>query len=122
MAGTITVVEETFGIPQKVTFDWLSHTDGTATITATTNYYTGELLKVLIVPDPVTTVPSDNYSVTLSDSDSYDLLCGQGTACCPTAANLVLTGGLLPITNSKLSLTIAGAGSEKGGKVQVYIR
>lgn len=122
MAGTITVTDEVIGTVKKVTFDWLSHTDGTASITSSGAYYTGEVLKVMMVPDPVTTTPSDNYTVTLTDSNSYDILCGQGLACCPAAANLLITGGLLPVTNSKISLTIAGGGSEKGGLVLVWIR
>ncbi len=119
MAGTITAVESRQGSVDQIVFSWLSDASGDGTATATTYSYSGDLLKV--VCEPGATTPSDLYDVTLSDDNDLDLLAGQGVDC-PDAANLVITGGMLPITNSTISLTIAGGGNAKIGKVYIYIR
>ena len=119
MAGTITAVETRHRTVKEIIFSWLSHTTGAADVTATTYSYSGEIKKVLCVPGATT--PSDLYDVTLSDADSIDLLVGQGTDC-PSGSSLVITGGMLPVVESTISLTIANGGSEKIGTVHVYIR
>lgn len=119
MAGTITVAETTHRSIKEIVFSWLSHTDGVASATATTNSYSGVIEKV--VCEPGATTPSDLYDVTLSDADSLDLLAGQGVDC-PNGANLVVTGGMIPVVESTISLTIAGGGSAKNGKVYIYLR
>ena len=119
MAGTITAVETRHRTVTEIIFSWLSHTTGAADATATTYSYSGEIIKVVCIPGATT--PSDLYDVTLSDADSIDLLAGQGTDC-PSGSSLVITGGILPVVESTISLTIANGGSEKIGTVHVYIR
>lgn len=120
MAGTITSTENTYGVVKQVIFDWLSHTDGSASATATTGVYNGQILNVMLVPDGSTTAPSDQYDITLTDG-TYDLLFGQGANCSATET-VVLTTNLGCVANSKLYLTVANAGSAKGGLVLVYVR
>ena len=123
MAGTITSVNRTTGSIRECIFTWLSDASGDATATASTEYYDGEVLKVVIWPSAVGgLVPTGNYTVTLADGDGLDILCGQGTLTCPAAATLVLTSGLLPIVNSTISLTIAASGDVTSGIVYVYVR
>lgn len=119
MAGTITAVESRQGSVKQVVFSWLSDASGDGTATATTYSYSGELMKVVCVPSATT--PDDLYDVTLSDDNDLDLLAGQGVDC-PNGANLVITGGMLPITNSVISLTIAGGGNAKIGTVYIWLR
>jgi len=119
MAGTITAVETRHRTVTEIIFSWLSHTDGVATATATTYPYSGEIIKVVCIPGATT--PSDLYDVTLSDADSIDLLAGQGVDC-PNGSSLVITGGMIPVVESTISLTIAGGGSAKNGTVHVYLR
>jgi len=123
MAGAITIVDETLGPIKKVTFTWTSDSSGDATVTASDKYYTGEIIKVLIVPSVTGgLVPTANYTARLTDADGYDLLCGQTTLCLPASGNTVITGGMLPVTHSKISLVVAASGDVTSGIVQVYIR
>ena len=119
MAGTITAAESRQASVKQIVFSWLADSSGDGTATATTYSYSGELIKVIC--EPGATTPDDLYDVTLSDDNDLDLLAGQG-ADCPDAANLVITGGMLPVTNSVISLTIAGGGNVATGKVYIYLR
>ena len=119
MAGTITASETTIGSVRQIVFSWLTDGSGDATATATGKEYSGDLIKVLYVPG--TTTPSNLYDITLTDGDSYDLLAGQGTDC-PNGSTLVITGGLLPVATSAISLTVANGGAIKTGKVVIYLR
>ena len=119
MAGTITAIETRHRSVQEIIFSWLSDASGDGTATATTYAYSGDILKVVCVPGATT--PDDNYDVTLTDADSIDLLAGQGVDC-PNGANLVITGGMIPVVESAISLTIAGGGNAKIGTVHVYVR
>ena len=121
MAGTITAAETTHRSIKEIVFSWLSDASGDGTATATTGIYTGDLIKVVIVPGTSGEEPDDLYDVTLADADSLDLLAGQGVDC-PNTANLVITGGMLPIVESTISLTIAGGGNADTGKVYIYLR
>lgn len=121
MAGTITAAESRQGSVKQIVFSWLSDASGDGTATATTYSYSGDLLKVVIVPGTSGETPDDLYDVTLSDDNDLDLLAGQGVDC-PNAANLVVTGGMLPVTNSVISLTIAGGGNADTGKVYIWLR
>lgn len=122
MAGTITITEETYGKNnlKLILYDWLSDASGDASATASTEAYNGVIEKVVCEPDGGGTAPSDLYDVTVTDANSLDVLTGQGVDC-PDAANLVITGGLLPAVNDKLSLTVTNGGNAKGGKVYVYV-
>ena len=119
MAGTITAIETRHRTVSEIVFSWLADSSGDGTATATTFYYSGELVKVVCIPGGTT--PSDLYDITLTDADSIDLLAGQGTDC-PNGNSLVITGGFIPVTESTISLTVANAGNVKNGSVQIYIR
>jgi len=119
MAGTITSTVEKFGSVRLVEFSWLTDASGDGTATATTEVLNGDILKVLCIPGATT--PSDLYDITLADADTYDLLAGQGTDC-PNGSNLLITGGLLPVANSTISLTVANGGNAKTGAVRIYLR
>ena len=121
MAGTITAVERRHESVSEIVFSWLSDASGDGTATATTYSYSGDLIKVVMVPGTSSEEPDDNYDITLADEDGLDLLAGQGVDC-PNTANLVITGGLLPVGFGVISLTVAGGGNADTGKVYIYLR
>lgn len=119
MAGTVTQTPSGGNI-QLLKFDWLSDGSGDVSATSSTGKYTGCILSVLLVPDGSTTTPSDQYDITLTDSNSIDLLSGQG-ANLSNVNNVLVNSGLLPLVHDTISLTVAHAGSAKGGLVYIWI-
>jgi hypothetical protein len=87
-------------------------------INKTTFKYTGMLVKLVTVP---TDGPTDNYDLTIIDSNSVDVLCGSGTDRDTTAPEYVSSSSLGFVLDSQLSLLIASAGNSKSGVVYLYI-
>ena len=89
----------------------------------TVELYTGEVLRVVQIPDGGGTQPTDLYDVVVNDGDGADVLLGLG-ANLGNAANTdkVAADKLGVVTNSKLTLAVTNAGNAKGGKTILYIR
>lgn len=124
MAGTVTVAEQPpiNGIT-RVRFTWTSSSGGAAD-GATANYYAGEVIRVVQVPDSGGTQPSDAYDLTLLDDDGGDVLFGLGTNISNGAASQKhgVKDGLGAVAGSKLALHVTNAGDTKGGQTIVYLR
>ena len=119
MAAVLTFSEERNGTIKKIVCDWLSHTDG-AGAASTTYPYDGQLLSVLFVPDSGGTAPDNLHSITITDGTN-DLLFGQGSGLSSTNS-IAIHNNLGQVTNDKLTVTVAGAGSGKGGLVYITLR
>lgn len=123
MAGSITYTNVSTGSVKLVKADWLSDASGDVTGNATTEYFTGQILYAAFVPDGGGTQPSDNYDVTVLDSNSLDLLNGLGANKSNAAAVYAdQYDGLGAVANSKLTVTVDNAGNAKGGIVYLWIR
>jgi hypothetical protein len=123
--------------PLRLILDWVSHTDGVVALTVAATFTAAQALLFATAPAPVkvrgllksietvpgylgdkaTLCPTDAYTVKLADAYGWDIL-----------GNLAGRSGLLaekvefasrPIVDSELTLTIAGAGSGKKGRVIV---
>ena len=112
---------------QKVKWVWVSSTAGTVvTSTAaglnptTTHYYTGEITR--LITNPSSTAPTDNYDITILDSDGYDVLMGGGANRHTSTTQQVLASSLGMCQYTPLTLKVENAGSNKGGEVIVYIK
>ena len=103
---------------QKIKWVWTS-TDAGAVSSATTNKYTGEIVRLVTIPSDG---PTDNYDVTVLDSDSADVLMGAGANRDTTNTEQVLASSLGVVYDSALTLTIANAGDAKSGTTIVYIK
>lgn len=119
MAGTVTITEERLGNVHKITFDWLSTGAGAADGT-TTYPYTGNILKVVTVPDTAGTQPSDDYDLTLTDEDGIDVANSQLANRDDTNTEWVVSS-LGAVVGDKLTLNVSGAGSANGGICIVYV-
>ena len=124
MAGTVTTVEE-LGIGNvihKVAFTWLSDASGDAD-GVSTNSYTGEIVRVVQIPDGGGTQPTNLYDVVVNDDDGADLLIGEGANLSNAANTDKVSGDLLGVVaNAPLSLVVSNAGNAKGGQTIVYIK
>lgn len=122
--GTVTVTEENISTVRKVKFAWTSEDGGAnagkATKT-TTNRYSGEILRLVTIPDGVAT-PTNAYDVVVNDEDTTDVLMGSGADRSDTNTEQVLGTSLGCVANDKLSLSITSAGNAKKGTVYLYIR
>lgn len=121
-AGTVTTSVISNTSVRKVTFTWTSSAGGAADAT-TTAVFTGEVVRVVQIPDGGGTVPTTLYDVTVTDSDGADVLHGAGANLSETApTNKAPKDGLGAVTNSTLTLGVTNAGNAKGGKTILYIR
>ena len=113
----------------KHTFDWVSAADGSATLPSGLAV-SGQILRVVIDPGAVT--PTNLYDRTLTDSDSVDVLAGQGANLSDTATLSICPGtplkdgtttSVIPtVVDGILTLNVTNAGDTKAGKVVVYVR
>ena len=125
MAASVTLTEERLGHVKKITWAWTSHTDGkvaTATANAATTYtYTGELIRLVTVPDG-TDAPTDNYDIMVYDADSVDALMAGGQNRATATTQQVAAANLGIVANDKLTLYVENAGNTKKGTIHLYIR
>ena len=119
MAAQIATVVETGAGVKKIAWTWTSATDETVVL-STAKYYDGKL--IALVTNPGVTAPTDNYDVTVLDSDSEDVLVGAGIDRDTANTELVAEALLGAVANSKLTLSIANAGAVKDGVTYLYIR
>lgn len=125
MAGTVTNTETTIYTVKKIVFDWLSGTgdDAGAASSASTNYFTGLIQRVVQIPDAAATQPTAAYDVVVNDDDGVDVLHGLGANLANDATTVKdYTDGLGAVVNSKLALAVTNAGDAKGGKTIIYLR
>ena len=107
----------------KISWDWLC-TDGGAVVgSVTTDYYTGIIARMEMVPDAATTTPTAAYTLTLKDDSGVDLLSGLGVGSATATATVskVFGDGLGIAVNTKLTMAVAAAGDAKGGILNIYI-
>lgn len=115
----VTITEITYGTVKKIKFAWTSAADGTAS-GATPNVYDGQALMLVTDPDG-TDAPTDNYDITITDSDGVDVLAGVG-ADRDTAVTEYVVANLGAVAKSKLTINVANAGAAKKGIAYLYIR
>ena len=128
MAGTLAVTYSETRTIKKVTLDWLSAADGSCT--GNTRTLSGQILRVVFVPDSGDTQPSNLYDVLLNDADSLDVLAGLGANLSNAASSQVVpvvtngtAGNMAPMAvDGILSLAVANGGNAKGGQVILYMR
>jgi hypothetical protein len=118
--AVVTTTEEIYGTVKKVKFAIVSATDGTATAT-TANAFSGEVLRLVIVPGAAGDAPTDQFDVAVNDADGYDILAGQG-ANLSNAATTTVVASMGCVANDRLSLSASGMGDQNTATAYVYIR
>ena len=116
----VTATENTTQSVKQVYFAWTSDSSGDATGT-TTNTFDGDLIGFATDPDG-TAAPTDNYDVTLTDANGFDLLMGNGANRDTADIEYVAGTSLGAVSGSKLTITVANAGDTKKGVAVVWIR
>lgn len=121
-AGTATIAETRHTTVKKIAWTWTSGTgaEGGTVTSTTTHAYDGKC--ELLTTDPGSTAPTDDYDITITDSDGVDVLGGGGTDRDAANTEQVLSSNLGAVAGSKLTLNVTNAGDAKGGVVYLYIR
>ena len=127
--GTVTVKRSTVNDGMEiVTFTWIANTTGvvptTSTGTTWPNIRGGCIAKV--VTNPGSTAPTDNYDITLTDSDGVDLMGGElanrDTANSEVAVPKIDTVFGCVVVTDPFTMTITNQSVNVGnGEVIVYI-
>lgn len=118
MAVTVTENNSSGTSVKLIKFAWTSDGDGDATGT-TTGYYDGDIIG--FVTDP-TDGPTADYDITITDSNSIDVLNGAGEDRHTSTTEYVQGTSLGWVSQSKLTITVADAGDTKSGVAYLYIR
>ena len=124
MAGTCTVVEETYGSMKKVKWTWTTDSasaQAAAASRVTTNAYNGAVQRLVTIPDG-SSAPSASHDQTVLDQDSTDILIGGGASRAAASTEQVLGASLGVIANDTMTLSVANAGASAAGVTIVYIR
>ncbi len=121
MAGTVTTTEVMHSSVQKIKFAWVSSAGGAADGT-TTNYLTGQIVGAVFVPGSGADQPTDQYDVTIVDSDGNDVLAGQGANLSNAAPVYKLAANMTACVESKLTLGVTNAGNAKSGTIYLFVR
>jgi hypothetical protein len=109
--------------PRKIVFNWKTTGYGAAWAT-TAQGYAGSLLSVVTIPGVDAVKPTANYAVALLDEHDVDLFNGAGANRSDTATEQMrfpVGVALGVVVDSKLTLTITGAGAQTEGMVIVYL-
>ena len=118
MASTVTYVETPGKGMQKIKATITAHTDGVVTGVQTTYDYNGKVERLITDPDG-SSAPTDDWDLTITDEDGYDVLAGAGTDRDTANTEQVLASSLGIVKQSKLTVAASGMGS--GGKAVVYL-
>ena len=120
MAGSSVTVTERNGYIKAKVIDWVSD-DATGAASGTFRL-DGQIIR--LVTDPGAAAPTDNYDITLPDSNSFDALQGLGAnrdTANTEQQNIVISGtSVHPAVNDTLTFTIAAAGNSKAGQAVIY--
>lgn len=122
MAGTV-VRELTFKGSESINryaLAWTSNASGAVSANPA-DVVTGQIIAVKFLPSLAGTQPSDQYDVTLLDTDGIDLLGGAGANRSNAAGQLLQSDPPVFFEGGKLDLVIANAGNAKTGTVVLYV-
>lgn len=121
--GTVAITEQTHKMIKKITFVWTGTSGGLAGDT-TTNYFNGEVLRI-VHPESTS---STGITLTVSDSDGFDLLGGQGASMSSGDTDFGTSTGVaipnrLSVVDSQITLSVSrGTTGGSTGTTIVYIR
>lgn len=120
MAGTVTVAEVKSKPIKQITWAWTCTAGGAADKASTTSFY-GKVIEMVTVPAGGGSAPTDNYDLTITDANSYDILQGAG-ANRDTANTERAAPAAVSVAFGVLTLNVSNAGNAKSGTVILYIQ
>ena len=117
----VIITEELQNHVKKVKFEWVSDADGDAE--GTTNVeLTGDLVGFATLPAAGDDQPTNEYDITIIDSDDIDVLFGKGGDLSNTTKAYAKSTDLGAVVNSKLKIIVENAGNTKKGTAILFIK
>lgn len=130
MASSVSVTYQRSTSIRVMTFTWVSAADGSASGVSDA-MESGQIYRIVTVPSS-TEAPTNDYGLTLTDQDGIDvaegMLVNRLTATTQEVNPVIETAvgsdkyAVPVLFSGPLTLTVASAGSGKGGIVRVYYR
>ena len=117
MAAVVSVSESFCEGVAKIVWPVTTHTGGAASL-ATAYSYFGAVTSV--VTNPGATAPTDNWDLTITDADSYDVLQGVG-ADRDTTNTETAEPATVSLVFGKLTLNVTNGGNTKDLVVTLFI-
>jgi hypothetical protein len=118
---------------KRVSYSWTSDASGAWSATITNGDLNGIICRVTTIPSAASGKVPSSYNLTLVDLDSIDVLQGIGASRSATLTEQVVP--LLPFVSSgvtvayapiacdgQVTVTIAGAGNTKSGKIIFHLK
>jgi hypothetical protein len=120
MAMSVTITEEVLTTVKKVKASVVSAGDGSAS-GETTLTYSGEILRMAIVPGSGATQPSNDFDLEVLDEDDLDIVAGQGANLSNAAATTVVAS-MGAVANDKMTFSLTNMGGSKTADIYLYLR
>lgn len=122
MAGIVTENPTRVSNMNRLEIDWTSDNLGAVSSTLITVPIGGQIEQVLLVHTG-DDVPSNEYDISLTDEDGFDVLAGGGVDVA-IAANVrlvpVVGTYFKVVVSGHLTLVVSGAGDTKSGKIVIF--
>ena len=129
--GTVTITENnSWGHVKQVSFAWVTGTSNQADVapaTATAATYNGKILAFITSPS-TSAQPDDNYDITLTNSDGWDVLSGGAANRDEATTEFIFNGStapttfiMLPLANTALTFNITNGGTGKEGTATLFL-
>lgn len=129
--GTVAVIDQNIGVVSMIKYSWVTGNGAQADVapaTASSEQYNGQIVEFVSSPDS-TAQPDDDFDITITDNNSLDVLLGNGMNLDEATTEYVINGVVGTSTkflgwvaNSALTLNVTNAGTEKTGRVYLFIR
>lgn len=120
--GQCSYVEQVSFSMKVVVATWTSDASGAVSGFFTTSTFSGEVSEMAAVPGTSGSQPTNNYTVSVLDSNGLDILVSSASSNASNATTSYYKRPLGAIGNDRLQLVISGAGASKSGVVYVFIR
>lgn len=119
MAGTVALTEALdVSRIKKIKFAWTSTAGGAAD--KVTSAVFGRVIALVTIPAAAGDAPTDNYDITVTDAEGYDVMQGAG-ANRDTANTETAVPAAASVAFGPLTLNVTNAGAAKSGTAILYI-
>jgi hypothetical protein len=122
MAGTVTLSERRIGHYWRMDFSWTTTAGGAADLESS-RVPAGKVIGIVHIPGAGGVQPTDQYDVTLTDSDGVDVLNGHGANVSNAAVTqYVIADELGVVVSDTLTLNVTNGGNAKSGRTIIYLK
>lgn len=118
MPGNMTVTDYTAFPIKAVRYSWTADYFGNVTGNSGQSYY-GQVMALVTIPGGV--LPQDQYDITITDQNGYDVCQGNGSNLGNSSIQTRCTAVSSPVFGN-LTLNVSAAGNSSTGHAILYIK